>query len=62
MIEEIVKYNLDRIKNDLYEIEGIGAIDFIDIFPKSEEHRKQLDGEAGKLSKLIKETERGNIY
>lgn len=62
MIEEIVKLNLDRIKKDLYEIEGIEAIDFIDIFPKSEEHRKQLDEEAGKISKLIKETERGNIY
>ena len=62
MFKEIIEKNLNRIKKDLYEIEGIEAIDFIDIFPKSKEHRKQLDEEAGRISKLVKETERGNIY
>lgn len=62
MIEEIIKRNLRRIENDLSEIEGLESIDFIDIFPTNKEHRIQLDEEAIKLSKLIKETERGNIY
>lgn len=62
MIKEIIKSNLERIEHDLSEIEGLESIDFIDIFPKNEKHRNQLDEEAMKLSKLIKETERGNIY
>ena len=62
MLEEIIKKNLSRIENDLTEIEGLQNIDFIDIFPKSEEHKKQLDDEVSKISKLVKKTNRGNIY
>lgn len=62
MLQEIINKNLSRIENDLLEIEGIKNIDFIDIFPTSEEHRVELDKEASKISKLLKETERGNIY
>ena len=62
MIEEIINKNLERIENDLKEINDIQNIDFIDLFPFSEEHRKVLDKEAIKVSKIIKETERGNVY
>lgn len=62
MLQEIINKNLSRIEKDLLEIEGIQNIDFIDIFPTSEEHRVELDKEVSKISKLLKETERGNIY
>lgn len=62
MFKEIIEKNLERIKKDLYEIEGLQHIDFIDIFPTSEEHRVELDDEVIKISKLLKKTERGNIY
>ena len=62
MIKEIVDRNLKRIENDLKEIKNIQAIDFIDVFPISEEHRKLLDKEAAIIGKSIKKTERGNIY
>lgn len=62
MLQEIINKNLSRIEKDLLEIEGIQNIDFIDIFPTSEEHRGELDRETSKISKLLKETERGNIY
>lgn len=62
MFEEIIEKNLNRIEKDLTEIEGLQKIDFIDIFPISEEHKKQLDNEISEKSKLLKETERGNVY
>ena len=62
MIEEIIYKNLKRIENDLKEIDDIQNIDFIDLFPVSEEHRKLLDKEAIKVSKIIKKTDRGNVY
>jgi len=62
MLQEIINKNLSRIEKELLEIEGIQNIDFIDIFPTSEEHRVELDRETSKISKLLKETERGNIY
>ena len=62
VIEEIINKNLERIENDLQEINDIQNIDFIDLFPVSEEHRNILDDEAIKIAKTIKETERGNIY
>ena len=62
MLEEIIKQNLSRIENDLLEIDDIEYIDFIDIFPKSEEHKTELDNEISKMSLLIQKTERGNIY
>lgn len=62
MLEEIIEKNQNRIENDLKEIEGLLNIDFIDIFPKSEEHKKKLDNEISKISKLIDSTEKGNFY
>lgn len=62
MIYEIISQNLARIQKDLLEIEDLKGIDFIDIFPKSEEHKKQLDEEISKISLLVEATERGNVY
>lgn len=62
MLEDIIKKNQSRIEEDIKQIEGIQQIDFIDIFPKSEEHRKMLDEEVSKISKLIDSTEKGNFY
>jgi len=62
VIEKIINKNLERIENDLKEINDIQNIDFIDLFPVSEEHRKSLDKEAIRVGKIIKETERGNVY
>jgi len=62
MIEELIYINLNRIENDLKEIDEIQNIDFIDLFPINEEHRKMLDNEAIKIAKIIEKTERGNIY
>lgn len=62
MLKDIIEKNQSRILNDLKEINGIKNIDFIDIFPKSEEHRKELDEEVIKISTLIDSTEKGNFY
>ena len=60
MLNEIIEKNLNRIENDLIEIEGLQRIDFIDIFPTSEKHKEQLDAEMIKIAKLLKETERND--
>lgn len=62
MLEEIVRENLNRIEEDLLEIKDLQNIDFLDIFPKSEEHRNQLDKEISKIAVLLETTERGNVY
>lgn len=58
MIHEIINQNLARIEKDLLEIGDLKGIDFIDIFPKSEEHKNQLDDEISKISLLVQKTER----
>lgn len=62
MLEDIIKRNEKRIEKDINQIRDIQKIDFIDIFPESEEHRKMLDEECSKISKLIDSTEKGNFY
>ena len=62
MFHDIVNKNLKRIENDLKEIEGLKNIDFIDIFPTSENHKVQLDQELFSISKILKKTERGKVY
>ncbi len=62
MLQEIINKNLNRIEKDLLQIKGLQTIDFLDIFPKSEEHRILLDKEISKLAILIEKTERGNVY
>ena len=61
-LKDIINANMQRIKNDLKEIPNLKNIDCIDIFPTSEEHKYNLDKEIKNISKLLKETERGNIY
>lgn len=62
MLEEIVHRNLARIATDLNEIPGILGIDFMDIFPASEQHRVELDGEIMDKASILQKTERGNVY
>lgn len=62
MLEEIINKNLKRIEKDLSEIKDLQTIDFLDIFPKSEEHRRLLDQEISKIAMLLEKTERGNVY
>ncbi len=61
-VNEIVVRSLARITGDLSDIPGILGIDFIDIFPTSEEHRVALDAELSKNAKVLKIAERGNVY
>ena len=62
MLEEIINKNLKRIEKDLSEIKDLQTIDFLDIFPKSEEHRRLLDQEISKIAMLLEKIERGNVY
>ncbi len=62
MVYEIINDNLNRIESDLKEIEGLERIDFIDIFPTSEEHKQKLDEELLSIAKVLKHTDRGNVY
>lgn len=61
-VDEIIKYNLARIAQDLKEIPGLISIDFMDIFPMSEDHRKALDEEMKTRAVVLQVTERGNVY
>ena len=62
IIEDIIARTLRRMERDLSEIKNIRRIDFVDLFPTSESHRKMLDEEAMRKGKIIEETERGNVY
>lgn len=62
MLFDIIEKNLSRVENDLNEIEGLRNIDFIDIFPVSEEHKLQLENEMKDIANLEVKTERGNVY
>lgn len=62
MIEEIIRKNEKAIEEDIKNIEGIKYIDFIDIFPTSEEHKIELDNEARSIAKVIDKTDKGTFY
>lgn len=62
MLFDIIQKNLNRIEQDLQEIEGLKNIDFIDIFPTSEKHKLQLEEEIKSIATLKVKTERGNVY
>ena len=62
MLVDIIEKNLNRIENDLNEIEGLKNIDFIDIFPTSEKQKLQLENEMKNIANLEVKTERGNVY
>ncbi len=61
-ILQIVKQCEKDIEQDIKSLKFIKCIDFIDIFPVSEEHKILLDKEASEISTIIEETERGNFY
>ena len=61
-IYEIVNDSLKKIAQDFNTLEGVTTIDFLDIFPRSEEHKRLLDEEALILGKIIDKTERGDFY
>lgn len=61
-IKEIIDINQRRILKDIQEVDGIKRIDFIDIFPISEEHREKLNQEAKNISTVIDSTEKGEFY
>jgi len=61
-LNEIIKELEKTIEKDLNSLKFIKGIDFIDIFPVSEEHKICLDNEALKIAKIIEETNRGNFY
>ncbi len=63
MLNEIIEKNLNRIQKDISNnIDGLQRIDFIDIFPTSKNHKIELDSELSSRAKLLKKTERGNVY
>lgn len=61
-INEIIKKCIEDISNDICSLQMVGQIDFLDIFPKSVEHKELLDNEAIKIANVIDKTERGNFY
>ena len=61
-ISEIINHTIDSISNDIHHLTGVTSIDFLDIFPRSEEHKKMLDTEALNLGYIIEQTSRGNFY
>lgn len=61
-INEIIDETMNLLSDDIESLNGVTSIDFLDIFPKSEEHKKLLDFEALSLGYIIEETSRGNFY
>ena len=61
-IKEIIFQCEKDIEKDIKSLEFIKCIDFIDIFPISEEHKTLLDKEALKMATIFDKTERGNFY
>ena len=61
-INEIINKTINLISDDVSRLNGVTTIDFLDIFPRSEDHKKMLDTEALNLGYIIEETSRGNFY
>ena len=61
-IVKIINKIADLCKNDIKSFPEIECMDYVDIFPKSEENRKSLNEEAIKLGKIIEKNERGTTY
>ena len=61
-INEIINKTIELLSEDIESLVGVTTIDFLDIFPKSEEHKSILDCEASHLGYIIEETDRGNFY
>lgn len=61
-IIETIEECLSNITFDLSSLKYVTSLDFVDIFPKSDEHKELLDKEALKIAKVIESTNRGNFY
>ena len=61
-IKEIINQCQKDIEEDIKSLMYIKGIDFLDIFPKTQEHKILLDEEALTIAKVVDRTERGNFY
>lgn len=61
-IKTIISSCLSDCEKDIASLKFIDAVDFIDIFPRSEEHKRLLDEEAKQIADIIEQTDRGNFY
>ena len=61
-INEIIIKCIDDISQDIMSLKYVDKIDFLDIFPRSLDHKTFLDEEALKIAKVIEKTDRGNFY
>lgn len=62
MIQKRIEKIVELCKEDISQFPEIESMDFVDIFPISEEEKNDLDKEALKIGKVIEETTRGNFY
>ena len=61
-IETIVNKIVDLCKQDIKSFKEIKCMDYVDIFPRSEEDIIVLNEQAIKLGKIIEKTEKGTTY
>ena len=61
-IETIIHKIVDLCKKDILSFPEIICMDYVDIFPRSEEDRVLLNDEAIKLGNIIEKNERGTTY
>ena len=61
-IEVIIYKIVDLCKNDIKSFPEIKCMDYVDIFPRSEEDRVLLNDEAIKIGNIIEKNERGTTY
>ena len=61
-IKQIIKQCEKDIEEDVKSLKFIKGIDFIDIFPISQEHRQLLDDEAKTIATIIEKSGHGNFY
>lgn len=61
-IEDIIKDCLHDCEKDISSLKFIEGVDFVDIFPRTIEHKILLDEEAKKIARVIEKTERGDFY
>ena len=62
MLVEIINNCLNEIELDILSLKYLGGIDFFDFFPKSKQHKLDLETEAAKVAQIIDKSERGNFY
>ena len=61
-VEITIHKIVDLCKKDIKSFPEIKCMDFVDIFPRSEEDRALLNDEAIKIGNIIEKNERGTTY